>query len=38
MTCPHCGSSNTDSEGTDSMGTEFFECLDCGEQFSDADE
>lgn len=37
MTCPHCGSTNTEEEGTGTTGVMFFECLDCGEQFDETE-
>jgi len=36
--CPNCGSDNTRMFDTDSeplMRYEFFECLDCGQEFSE---
>jgi Zn ribbon nucleic-acid-binding protein len=37
MKCPECDSSNTRLEGEDDNGIEFYECLDCGNQFDETE-
>lgn len=36
--CPECGSDDLESLGEDEEGNASYECLDCGEIFSDGEE
>lgn len=37
MNCPECDSPATHEDGTDNIGNQWYECEDCGEQFSELD-
>jgi transposase-like protein len=37
MKCPYCHEEGAKPDGTDNLGNQWYECQECGEQFSELD-